>query len=88
MRNSEYAHERRPSSIHQDMTALHDRINRVINTQAFEQCLEAEGVDFIEFQCTWGKLSKGDFEALPESYRKAILAGEAELTTAGELMLA
>lgn len=62
---------------------LHDRINRVINTSAFEACLEQNGIDLIEFQCTWNKVSDGDFDKLPEAYKAAILAGEAELIGTG-----
>jgi hypothetical protein len=61
------------------MNELHDRINKVINTFAFEQCLEKHGVDLIEFQSSWRKASKGNFEKLPEAYKEAILAGEQEL---------
>jgi hypothetical protein len=71
------------------MKALHDRINRVINTQAFEKYLEAHSIDLFEFQCSWSKLSEGGFfEKLPEQYQAAIIAGEAELSASGELALA
>lgn len=67
---------------------LHDRINRVINTLAFVACLEDNSIDLIEFQCTWHKLSQGEFDKLPETFQKAILAGEAELKGSGEFVLA
>jgi hypothetical protein len=71
------------------MKALHDRINRVINTQAFEAHLAAHGIDLFEFQCSWAKLSEGgQFDKLPEQYQAAILAGEKELLTSGEFALA
>jgi len=71
------------------MKELHDRINKVINTDAFDAKLVEHGVDLFEFQCSWHKLSKGCFENLPQAYQDAILAGEAELRGAGaELELA
>jgi hypothetical protein len=70
------------------MKELHDRINRVIHTRAFEHSLEEAGVDLFEFQCNWCKLSNGSFDGLPEAYKKAILAGEAELVGCVELELA
>jgi hypothetical protein len=70
------------------MNELHDRINRVINTLAFEACLNASGIDLIEFQCTWHKDSRGDFNNLSEPYKQAILAGEKELAETGEMVLA
>ena len=67
---------------------LHDRINRVINTRAFEAYLDKNGLDLIEFQCTWHKKGQGDFDKLPTVYQQAILAGEAELKGTGEVVLA
>jgi hypothetical protein len=67
---------------------LHDRINRVINTPAFEKCLADNKIELIEFQCTWFKLSKGQFDDLPKQFQAAILAGEAELEGTGEFVLA
>jgi len=69
------------------MNELHDRINKVINTLAFEACLERNQIDLIEFQCTWYKTSNGDFNKLPKPYQDAILAGEKELTGSGEIVL-
>ena len=69
------------------MKTLHDRINRVIHTRAFEEALESAGVDLFEFQCEWCKLSNGSFDGLPASYREAILAGERELLGCVELEL-
>jgi len=66
---------------------LHDRINRVINTTAFETCLENGGVDLIEFQFSWNKISDGDFDKLPKAYQDAILAGEQELKSSGKTVL-
>lgn len=66
---------------------LCDRINKVINTPAFEAYLDANGLDLIEFQCTWYKESKGDFEKLPPAYQGAIIAGEKELKGDGEVVL-
>jgi hypothetical protein len=56
---------------------LHDRINRIINTPAFEETLGAEGICLFDFQAEWSE--HASFEALPEAFKKAILAGEAEL---------
>jgi hypothetical protein len=70
------------------MKELHDRINRVINTQAFEASLSANGIDLFEFQCSWCTLSKGSFDNLPEPYKAAILAGESELEGSRELTFA
>ncbi len=67
---------------------LHDRINRVINTPAFEQKLKDGGVDLFDFQCDWHELSKGDFNKLPKAYQDAIAAGEEELSRHGEVTLA
>ena len=68
------------------MNELHDRINRVINTRALEACLERNGIDFIEFQFSWHKLSQGGgFASLPAAYQEAIVAGEAELQGTGEM---
>lgn len=70
------------------MKELHDRINRVIHTRAFEQTLEASGIDLFEFQCEWCKLGNGGFDGLPQVYKNAILAGEQELIGCVELALA
>lgn len=70
------------------MNELHDRINRVINTSAFEACLNAKGIDLIEFQCTWHGESKGDFGKLRPEYQEAIIAGEKELAGSGAMVLA
>ncbi len=70
------------------MKELHDRINRIINAEAFRRALEDEEIDFIEFQCTWAELSKGSFDNLPAGYRRAVLKGEEELLGAGSLALA
>lgn len=70
------------------MKELHDRINRIINTLAFEKCLASHGIDLFEFQCSWAKLSEGNFDKLPENYKEAIICGEAELAQTGELSLA
>jgi hypothetical protein len=67
---------------------LHDRINQVINTEAFERTLQEKGIDLFEFQCTWHELSKGEFDNLPEGFKAAILAGEKELSSTEELTLA
>jgi len=64
---------------------LHDRINRVINTAAFEESLSKSGMELFDFQCEWPKYSQ--FDDLPEAYRKAIEAGESELFRTGELTL-
>jgi len=70
------------------MKELHDRINRVINTRAFEKYLEDHDIDLFEFQCSWAEASKGSFDKLPEDYQNAILAGEQELAQTGELTIA
>jgi hypothetical protein len=69
-------------------TELHDRINRVINTTAFEATLHKHNLDLIDFQCDWHQVSGGKFEKLPSAYQEAILAGEAELQSVGETALA
>jgi hypothetical protein len=56
---------------------LHDRINKIINTESFEKTLIAEGSSVFDFQLDWA--SHDSFEALPAAFQKAILAGEAEL---------
>ena len=66
---------------------LHDRIARVINTEAFENSLASSDIALWEFQCTWHKESEGDFEKLPPAYRKAILAGEADLQRSGPIKI-
>lgn len=58
---------------------LHDRINRIINTESFEKTLIAEGSSVFEFQADWS--DSDSFDKLPEAFKKAILAGEAELST-------
>lgn len=68
------------------MNELHDRINRVINTIAFEEVLQNNGSDLIAFQCDWHQCG-GDFQKLPEAYQQAILAGEKELACCGEAVL-
>lgn len=70
------------------MNKLHDRINRVINTTAFEASLVDAGIDLIEFQLSWKELSTGEFDKLPEAYKQAIIAGEQELEKVGEMVLA
>lgn len=71
------------------MNELHDRINKVINTLAFEACLEKNNLCLIEFQANWRTLSQGGkFDELPKAYKDAILAGERELACNGELELA
>jgi len=60
---------------------LHDRINRIINTHAFEQTLLGGGSSMIEFQLDW--LDYGTFENLPPLFQQAILAGEEELAYQG-----
>jgi hypothetical protein len=67
---------------------LLDRINRVMNTPAFEASLLKGGVDLIEFQSTWLTRSGGDFGQLPPTYRAAILDGERELQQTGVVTLA
>ena len=69
------------------MKELHDRINRVINTDAFEKALVDGGIDLWDFQCSWHQLSRGVFSNLPKEYQEAILAGEKELQGSGELVL-
>lgn len=69
------------------MKTLHDRINRVIHTRAFERVLAQHDIDLIEFQCTWDKQSGGDFDKLPHAYREAILAGEDDLSGNREIAL-
>ena len=71
------------------MNELHRRINKVINTMAFEACLEKNGIDLVDFQSDWVKLSQGGhFDRLPKVYRDAIIAGESELAGSKEIVLA
>lgn len=71
------------------MNELHERINRVINTDAFEACLSRHGCDLLDFQSSWQKHSrKGGFTALPKAFQEAILAGEKELQEVREFALA
>jgi hypothetical protein len=70
------------------MYALHDRINRVINTSAFEESLSRAGVDLFEFECNWPSLSEGCFENLPPAYQEAIRSAEAALVGCTEVTLA
>ena len=72
-------------SNYKPMNSLEARINRVINTSAFEQSLAASEIDLIEFQCNWAK--SGGFAALPQGYQDAILAGERELAYDGPAVL-
>ena len=67
------------------MDTLHDRIGRVVNTAAFESSLASNGVRKIEFQATWNKDSVGDFSQLRPAYQEAVLAGEQELGSTGEV---
>jgi hypothetical protein len=57
---------------------LHDRINKIINTESFEKTLIAEGSSVFEFQADWS--DSASFNDLPLPFQKAILAGEAELS--------
>ena len=59
-------------------TALHDRINCVINTPAFEKSLEAHNLCLFDFQAEWNNYAS--FDVLPQAFKEAILAGEAELS--------
>jgi hypothetical protein len=70
------------------MKELHERINRVIHTVAFERALEAAGIELFEFQGTWSRFGKNGFGDLPKPYQSAILAGEKELAGCVELDLA
>jgi hypothetical protein len=67
---------------------LHDRINRVINTDAFEQSLTRSGIELFEFQSNWSESGKNGFSGLPKPYRDAIVAGEKELSESGAFELA
>lgn len=57
--------------------ALHDRISRIINTNAFSEALARESICLFDFQAEWSDYDA--FEALPQSYQSAILAGEEEM---------
>jgi hypothetical protein len=69
------------------MRELHERINRVIHTGAFERALEEAGIELFEFQASWQKLGANGFHGLPQPYKDAILAGEKELAACVELEL-
>lgn len=56
---------------------LLERINKVINTQAFEDELNDFRYTLFEFQATWHKYKT--FEDMPIPYQSAILAGEQSL---------
>lgn len=59
---------------------LLNRINRVINTFAFDDALRQSGDELFDFQLNLMTTWKGaSFAELPEKYRKPILAGEKEL---------
>jgi len=58
-------------------TELHDRINRIINTPAFERTLEAHGYCLFDFQAEWTRYPT--FEELPEGFKDAITQAEREL---------
>jgi hypothetical protein len=60
------------------MKILHDRINKIINTEAFEKTLISEGSSVFDFQLEWSEYKS--FDELPDAFKKAIQAGEAELT--------
>ena len=68
------------------VSTLEDRINRVINTEAFIRSLNDAGVELIDFQLTWSKACC--FERLPAAYQEAIHAGERELAFTGIINLA
>ena len=59
---------------------LQDRINRVINTSAFSDSLSESGVELFDFQIEFAPPNYRSFEDLPEFCKKAILAGEIELS--------
>lgn len=61
------------------MATLQDRINKVIHTHAFEDTLCEGGVSLIEFQIWMAIVFPSRFDQLPELYRQAVLAGEADL---------
>lgn len=71
------------------MNELHDRINRVINTERFEEVLESNGTDLFEFQATWAHKSHGRFEKLPVVFQQAIVEAEKALDSpCGDLLVA
>lgn len=70
------------------MKELHERINRVIHTAAFERTLHESGIELFEFQSDWCKHGEAGFDSLPESYKNAILEGEKELAGCIEMELA
>ena len=48
---------------------LEDRINRVINTAAFERSLKSDGLEVFDFQADWCRSIT--FDNLPEAFQKA-----------------
>ena len=70
------------------MKEIHERINRVIHTGAFERVLAESGIELFEFQYSWKTLGVNGFVGLPQAYKDAILAGEKELAGCVELELA
>lgn len=67
------------------MNGLLDRINRVINTDAFTKSLEKDGLILADFQGSW--VDYDTFDSLPETHKRAILAGEEELGRTGVVTL-
>ena len=63
------------------MNTLLDRINAVINTDAFEDRLDRSGIDMIDFQLDCHRLRDWSFDKLPLVYQEAILEGERELAS-------
>lgn len=68
----------KPIFIPEKPITLEDRINRVINTDAFEKSLNEDGLVLFDFQLDWAQYST--FDNLPPAFKKAILAGETELS--------
>lgn len=54
--------------------SLLKRVNSVINVDCFEQTLEAEGSDLIEFQSTWAKYAS--YLEWPPAFLKAMITAE------------
>src|ERR1700692_3505577 len=53
-----------------EQMSLEERINRVINTEVFEEALERHHVDLFDFQIDWPAYM--DFDHLPPAYQSVI----------------
>lgn len=64
-------------TIAKEPLSLLNRVDRVINTNAFERVLNNHFIKLFEFQLDWPNYK--NFKDFPIPYQSAILAGEEEL---------